>query len=120
MAQYILRDLDDSLWNRFRRRAGLDGWHLQGIFRQFMEDYAAGRITLSAAAPPRPDMGSWYVTCPNNHQTVRGFTKASAKEWLASGATTMTCDKCGAPAPVSQEDRDTLESWTTTPSPPTR
>jgi len=120
MAQYILRDLDDTLWTRFRRRAGLDGWHLQGIFRQFMEDYAAGRITLSAGAPPRPTMGTWYLTCPNGDQTTRGFTKASAKAWLESGETTMPCEKCGAAVPISPADRATLESWTTTPDPPTR
>ena len=111
MPQYILRDLDQRLWIRFKERAQREGWHLRALFLQLLEDYASGKITLSRSASSTPDVGQWPLLCPNGHATIQVFSKEEAADWLARGYRTLACLTCGADVEVTQEERDTLESW---------
>lgn len=53
MPQYIVRNVPEDDYRRFLAKAEADGWIPRDLMVQFMRDYAAGRVRLSAG-PPRP------------------------------------------------------------------
>lgn len=57
MPTYILRDLPDDAWARFKARAQRDGWPLRALFVALMQDYASDRLTPTAPPPPRASPG---------------------------------------------------------------
>ena len=53
MASYILRDLPEDLWSKFKQRAELQQWPLRALILALLEGYANGTLTLQATPPPR-------------------------------------------------------------------
>lgn len=53
MAKYTLHDVDGDVWNAADIKAKADGWNMGDLLKQLLADYAAGRISPTAA-PPRP------------------------------------------------------------------
>lgn len=51
MANYVLRDLPDPLWDRVKARAEQLGWPLRPLFVQLLTDFADGHIAPQGSSP---------------------------------------------------------------------
>lgn len=54
MPDFMLRDIPNELWERFKDRAQREKWHVPSLLRQLVTDYAAGRIAASQAPSSNP------------------------------------------------------------------
>ncbi len=109
MPNYILRDMPEDTWSRFKQRAQRDGWHLKALILQLLDDYGRDLISPTQAPTTRPDTGFILVTCPKGHQSEVRFNRANAP--LAAARGTVACPACGETVPLTDEQRDALETW---------
>lgn len=61
---YEIRRIADPVWRRFLDRGWREGWPVRALFLQLMEDYGAGRISLSRPAPTRAMSASKNASRP--------------------------------------------------------
>ena len=52
MPDYILRDVDDATWQRFKARAARDGHSLRWVLLRLVERYANDAVFIGGAEPP--------------------------------------------------------------------
>lgn len=112
MANYILRDVPQDVWDRFKARQQADQWHLRRLLLQLMDDYGRGRVSPSTGPEPTPTTGFINVTCPAGHEFQARFEKNALRE--RGVPRQVFCIQCGTSTALAAETRDNLESWTHT------
>ena len=115
MASYVLNELPQEVWERFRKRSRREGWALSPLLVQLMREYGEGRLQLAAQPPPplpkTPELLD--VACPNGHTVKIPLSKLQTlpPAHLDSGAVAR-CRTCGLHVFLSQRHRDTVVAWT--------
>lgn len=54
MADYLLRDTDESLWTKFKKRAKSDELPLRTVLIGLVKMYVNGEVTIRMGATPVP------------------------------------------------------------------
>lgn len=114
MASYVLNELPQKVWERFRKRSRREGWALSPLLVELMREYGEGRLTLAAQPPASLPRTSELleVACPNGHAVKIPLSKLQAlpTAHLDSGAVAR-CRSCGLHVFLSQRHRDTITAW---------
>lgn len=118
MSSYILRDLPQTTWDRFKARCHRDGWHMRALFLQLMDDYGTDQITPSRSPTGRIAHSVMTLTCPNGHTMMVPLSKADTRAAALAGRLEPTCWACGDAFVLDDTDRANLESWAHSRTPP--
>jgi len=51
---YLLKNMEDALWRRFKVRAARDGINMRSALNLLIDGYASGRLRITAAHVPEP------------------------------------------------------------------
>jgi hypothetical protein len=82
MSQYVLRNLPPELWAKVHARADREGWPLRQLFLALLDDYAEGRIQLTASPISREF--AWAVPLVLTLLAAEPgfFELPSAQQWM--------------------------------------
>src|SRR5262249_45292729 len=75
MAQYVLRDIPDDQWERFKSKARTDGWPLRALVLELMKDYADARLRPHRRAPMQKygALTPFYIQLIREHPEILHF-----------------------------------------------